>query len=367
MADGAVVAVAIGDEAVGAGLFQQHEGEVLGAHGWLLGQHVGLAHHLGHDAARELGLGGGVDGGRVVAHELELAARVMRRADALGQGLHAPLDQVQHLQREGAHRALQLHAVGHHVRGLARMDHGDRDHARLDGLDVAADDGLQAQDQLGRHGQRVDHHVRHGRMAALAAHDDAELVARRHGRARSHGHGARAHAGPVVHAEHGLHGELGEQAVLDHLARAAAALFGRLEDQVHRALETVAVRGQVLRGGQQHGDVAVMSAGMHFSGMAAGMLEGVELLHGQGVHVGAQADGPAAGAAVTAVDGAHHARAAQAAVHGNAPSLQLPGHEVGGADLLEAQFGVGMYVAAQRGDLGRAVQQFLQQGHGVLL
>src|SRR2546429_5190343 len=32
-----------------------------------------------------------------------------------------------------------------------------------------------------------------------------------------------------------LHGELGEQAVLDHLARAAAALFGRLEDQVHRA------------------------------------------------------------------------------------------------------------------------------------
>jgi hypothetical protein len=42
---------------------------------------------------------------------------------------------------------------------------------------------------------------------------------------------------------------------------------------------------------QQHGGVAVVAAGVHLAGVLAGMREAVELLHGQGVHVGAQADG----------------------------------------------------------------------------
>ena len=103
-------------------------------------------------------------------------------------------------------------------------------------------------------------------------------------------------ARPVVHAKHGIHRELLEQAVLDHLARAAAALFGRLENQVHRAVK-IAVLGQVLRGGQQHGGVAVMAAGVHLAGVLAGVGKGVELLHRQGVHVGPQANG-ACGCAV---------------------------------------------------------------------
>ena len=57
-----------------------------------------------------------VDGGRVVAVELELAAGAERGAGALGDFLaHARFDQVEHLEREGAHRALDLAGLRHHV------------------------------------------------------------------------------------------------------------------------------------------------------------------------------------------------------------------------------------------------------------
>ena len=74
--------------------------------------------------------------------------------------------------------------------------------------------------------------------------------------------------------------------------------------------------GKVLGGSQQHGGVTVVAAGVHLAGVAAGVAEGVELLHRQGVHVGAQADGPVGGAAF---DDADHAGGAQAAEDGDAP------------------------------------------------
>ena len=85
-------------------------------------------------------------------------------------------------------------------------------------------------------------------------------------------------------------GNFVEQAVLDHLARAAAAFFGRLEDQVDGAV-VVAVLREVLGGGQQHRGVAVVAAGVHLAGVRALVREGVVLGDRQRVHVGAQADG----------------------------------------------------------------------------
>jgi hypothetical protein len=92
--------------------------------------------------------------------------------------LHAALDEVEHLVREGAHRALDLAAVGDHVGGLAGVDHGHRDHAGVDGPLVARDDGLEGLHHLAGHRHRVDAVVRHRRMRALAADGDLELVAR---------------------------------------------------------------------------------------------------------------------------------------------------------------------------------------------
>ena len=359
----AVRARAVGDEAVGARLGLQHVGEVLGAHGGLLLGRVVRAHDLAHHLAAERGFVGAVDGGRVVAVEVELAARAHGGAHAFGDFLHALLDQVEHLEGEGAHRALDLARIGDHVGGFAGVDHGDGDHARVHRLLVAREDGLEGLHDLAGDGHRVAAHVRQRRVAALAADGDPELVAGGHHRAGADGEGAHLRAGPVVHAEHGFHGELLEQAVLDHLARAAAAFFGRLEDQVDGAVE-VAVLGEVQRRGHQHGGVAVVPAGVHLAVVLAGVLEGVELGHRQRVHVGAQADGAAALAAVAPVHDAHHAGGAHAAVHGDAPFRQLFRHQVGGALFLEAEFGMRVDVAPQLGD-GRGLRQDgFDQVHG---
>ena len=168
-----------------------------------------------------------------------------------------------------------------------------------------------------------------------------------------------AKARPVVRAEDRLHRESLEQAVLDHFARAAAAFLGWLEDEVDRAVE-VAVARQVLRGGEQHGRVAVVTAGVHPAGVLARVGEAVVLGHRQRIDVGAQADGPRR---VAVADDADHAGLAEAAVHRDAPALERPGDQVRGALFLEAQFRVGMDVASHRGDRGGVRQNRLDEMH----
>ena len=287
-----------------------------------------------------------VDEWRVIAHELEVAFGLEGAAGVLDNLAHAALDQVQSFAAEGAHRALQLAALCNHVGGFASVDHGHRDHCRLDRALVARDDGLQGLHDCARHRHRVDAHVRQRGMGALAADRDLELVRTGEDRARPHADLPDRHARPVVRAEDGLHREFLEQAFLDHLACTAAALFSRLEDQIDRAVE-VALARQVLGRRQQHGGVAVVAAGVHLAGVLAGVGEPVAFCHRQRVHVRAQAHGAIRSAVL---DDAHHARRAQAAVHRDAPVGQRLRDQVAGALLLEAQLWVGVDVAAQRGD-----------------
>ncbi len=269
----------------------------------------------------------------------------------LGHVAHALLDHVQHLNGEGAHRALKHAVVRHHVGGFTGVDHGHRNHTGVHRFLVACDDGLEGLHHLAGNGHRVDAVVGQRGVAALAPDGDVKLVARRHHRARAHRERAGRVTRPVVHAENGFHGKAVEEPVLDHLAGASAAFFGRLEDQVDRAIKG-SLACQHLRGGEQHGGVPVVAAGMHLAGMLTGMGKGVEFGHGQRVHVGAQAHAPAAGAAIATMHHAHHAGHAQPTVYFNPPLGQLGGHDVGGSDLLVAQLGVGMQVAP---DLGQAL------------
>ena len=76
---------------------------------------------------------------------------------------------------------------------------------------------------------------------------------------------------------------------------------------------------------------------------------------GQGVHVGAQADGAAARALAQHAD---QAGAGDAAMDFDAPFGQQCGDLFGGAVLLEAEFGMGVQVAAdvdEAGDVGKGV------------
>jgi hypothetical protein len=71
-------------------------------------------------------------------------------------------------------------------------------------------------------------------------------------------------AGHVVHAVDLFDAEALHHAVLDHQVAAAAAFFGRLEDDRDVAGE-IARLGEVFGGTEQHRRVAVMAAGMHLA------------------------------------------------------------------------------------------------------
>ena len=111
---------------------------------------------------------------------------------------------------------------------------------------------------------------------------------------------------------------------------AAAALLGRLEDEVHGALE-VALLAQHLGRAQQHGGMAVMAAGMHAAGILRAVLEIVGLVHRQAVHVGAQADRLQR---IALAQGSDQPGLAEAARHLEAPFRELGGDDVGGPVLL---------------------------------
>ncbi len=162
-------------------------------------------------------------------------------------------------------------------------------------------------------------------------------------------------APPVVHAVDGVAGEAFEQPVLQHLQRAADALFGRLEDEVDGAVEVPRFR-QVLGRAQQHRGVAVMAAGVHLAGVLAGVRQVRRFQDRQRVHVGAQADRCLP---VAVAQDADDACLADAAMDLDPPFLQLAGHQVGGAVLFQAELGVRVDVAADGG-------QFVLVGAGAV-
>ncbi len=366
MAGHAVVAVAIANDEISARLLLQHEGKILRPHRRHKLVHRLRAHHFHHHPLGKLGFGRVIDRRRIVALERELAAHAERRCGVGGDVAHAGLDQVERLGGKGARRALNFGEFGNHIGRLARMNHRHRNDRRVQRGAVAGDDGLKRLHHLAGGGHRVDAQMRHGRMRPLACEPDVKLIARRHHRPGLHREVPRRNARPVVHAKHRLHRKALEQAVLDHLARAAAALFGRLEDAHHRAVE-IARAGQELRCRQQHGGVAVVAAGVHLAGVLAGVGEGVELGHRQGVEVGAQADHAAIPPRVAAVDHPHHPGLAQAAMHLHAPGRQPRRHHVRRALLLKAQFGMRVQITPQRGERGGFGHDGVDELHGSVL
>ena len=257
-------------------------------------------------------------------------------------------DQRHRLLAEGADGAAQHRLLRDHVVGVAGMHLGDRDDRRIERRHVARHHALQRRDDLGGDDHRIDARLRPRAVRALAGDLDVEQAAAGHLRAGADGELADLELGPVVHAEDLLAGELVEQPVLHHRLGAAAALLGRLEDEMDGAVE-VARRREILGGAQQHRGVAVMAAGMHAALVLAAVIERVVLVHRQGIHVGAQPDGARI---VADPDGADDAGLADAGGDLAAPFLELPGHDLRGPLLLEAELGMGVDVAPDGGELG---------------
>ncbi len=232
--------------------------------------------------------------------------------------------------------------------------------AGFERIDVAADDGLQRLAERHRDHDGVLGALRHRAMRAIAVDGDVEEVGAGHRRARQDRDLAVVEVGRVVQAVELVAGELLEQALLDHGAGAAEAFFGRLEDEMHGAVEIPGL-GEIARGAEQHGGVAVMAAAVEAAGNGRAPFQIGVFLHRQRVHVGAQAD--ALGPAAVALEHADHAGAAQAAMHLDAPLRQLLGDDAGGADFLKADFGMRMQVAADRSEFVGIALDAVDVGH----
>ena len=201
-------------------------------------------------------------------------------------------------------------------------------------------------------------------MAPLAPDGDFELVAGGHNRSRAGSKGAHRGTRPVVHAKDGLHGKFVKQPVLDHFASATTAFLCGLENQINRAIK-IAVLGKMFGSSQQHGGVSIMAASMHLALVFAGMREGVELLHGQCIHVGAQTDTPSTSTAITSVHDADHTCGAHTPVNGDAPFGELLCHHIGRAHLLKTQLRVCMDVFANSRNAGCVSEDGVNEFHAV--
>ena len=233
----------------------------------------------------------------------------------------------------------------------AATDARDRQHGRFGWVDAARDNGAELPHELARREQHVGRAVRLRGMATAAAQHDVEAVSRGHDRAWTRLRIAERQVGPVVQRIDRVARETLEQALFDHHARAAATLLGRLEDEVHGAVEA-SCACQLARGAEQHRGVAVVAAAVVHAGDAAGVAEARLLSDRQRIHVGTQADRAGAAALAQCAD---DAGAGQPFVHLEPEQAQRRGDDAGGAPLLERELGVGVQVAPQHDQIGKQV------------
>src|SRR5690606_305216 len=114
----AMVAVAVAYPYVAARLVLQHEGEIFGAHGRRDVAHDAIrADDPFHDARAEFGFGGRVDGGGVLALEIERGLAIERGGGLFAHRLHARLDEVERGVGKRAYRAADFRIGGNDVVG----------------------------------------------------------------------------------------------------------------------------------------------------------------------------------------------------------------------------------------------------------
>ena len=159
----------------------------------------------------------------------------------------------------------------------------------MDRIHIAADHGLQGDNDLRGHKGCIDRFMRGGGVATLARHGDLKLIRRRQKRPGPDGKLPRWDAGHVVEAVNLLNAPAVHHTVIDHRLTARAAFLSGLEDKDGSAIKIPRL-GQVCHRAQQDRGVPIMPAGMHLPGRVRGVVNTRRLRNWEGVHIRAQPD-----------------------------------------------------------------------------
>ena len=141
--------------------------------------------------------------------------------------LESAADQIAIRLVEIAHSPLESGFGGHHVPHMAAVHFGNGQHQRVEGRDVAAHDGLQAQNNTGERFDGPGALVRVAGVGALGVEGHAEFHAAGHHRLNADGQLAGRIVGVVVRADNGF--DIVHESGVDHGAGALAGLLTRLE------------------------------------------------------------------------------------------------------------------------------------------
>ena len=240
----------------------------------------------------------------------------------------------------GADGSRQRARLRDRVRRGARIDCTPHHHGAVARIDAPGQDPRHAGDQGADPVHQISGQMRSRRVPARRVQGDLELIGGRGDRPGPDRDLADRQPRIAVQREDARHPR--QRARRDGVDRTAGhQLLGRLEDQPH-ADGQFRHRRQGQGGAQQHRGVRVVTAGMRDVGDHRRVRRPGPLGHRQRVHIGAQRDpGPVLRTEITRQAGASGQHLGVEARIG-----QMRGDELRGGELLTAQLGVGMQMAA---------------------
>ena len=281
--------VAGADEREHTRRFLQVRRKVFTAHGGACRQqHVGPKRAMDNPLKARAG-GGIVHDGPVAALDGELVARAMRIADALDDTFHQFGDA--HAQRriERPNGSREHGRTGNHIEGSARVELRHRHHHRIERVDMTRHDVLQRGHHLRTNGNRIDGHVRNGRMTTVTNNGALETVGRGHCGSGDDTDATHRHRCPQMNADHRIHTI--HHALSHHLLGAAGReFFGVLKHEAYFARELIAVLREQSGERQHDGCMPVMATGVHGPVYLRTPWHVIFFVNRERIHVGAYCD-----------------------------------------------------------------------------
>ena len=237
--------------------------------------------------------------------------------------------------------ALQGAVLGNNVPAAAGLQLAHSEDSCISRIYFPADNSLEILDNGAGDHNGVDALLGCGAMAASAVDIDGEHVGSGHAGACLNRDLTRFHIGPDMDTETSVHAV--HSAVLNHGHGALGNLLGGLEGQLYGAAELVLMVVEQAGHGEHGGSMAVMAAGVHHTGVLAGILYAGLLLNGEGVHIAAQEYGLAG---LCALNGGQHTGLHAAGAPLDAVLVQLRLDCLAGLILLAADFRMCVEVTA---------------------